>query len=305
MDIPYPHRQQHWLTDYNYPPDSSARTHHPLSLNISSLSVTSPTNPSPINLSPSSALSPVSTIPPSTPISPSTIPFSHHNHFQFDPAHYDDQFDSRRTPGPSRSSSTSSTSQPPRKRSFTSNPTSVSLNSSLVVEENIYDEARDTIDLPAYDEMDIRYGPNDGSPVDGSGSGSGGEDALGGTGGQIGMSMPVGMAGSMNILGKPMPTNNFVAKLYQYVFSPSSSQFLLSSFLRMISDPKSTHFIAWTELGTSFVVQNVGEFSRSILGSHFKHNNVCTLFLPLLRPRAHLPLKVLKFRAPTQHVRVP
>ncbi|KAK0202398.1 HSF-type DNA-binding-domain-containing protein [Desarmillaria ectypa] len=41
----------------------------------------------------------------------------------------------------------------------------------------------------------------------------------------------------------------------------------------MISDPKSAHFIAWTELGTSFVVSNVGEFSRSILGSHFKHNN--------------------------------
>ena len=42
----------------------------------------------------------------------------------------------------------------------------------------------------------------------------------------------------------------------------------------MINDPKSAHFIAWTELGTSFVVSNVGEFSRSILGSHFKHNNV-------------------------------
>ncbi|KAF9512664.1 hypothetical protein BS47DRAFT_1284127, partial [Hydnum rufescens UP504] len=41
----------------------------------------------------------------------------------------------------------------------------------------------------------------------------------------------------------------------------------------MISDPKSAHFIAWTELGTSFVVSSVGEFSRSILGSHFKHNN--------------------------------
>ncbi|KAL1740703.1 HSF-type DNA-binding-domain-containing protein [Schizophyllum fasciatum] len=42
---------------------------------------------------------------------------------------------------------------------------------------------------------------------------------------------------------------------------------------QMINDPKSAHFIAWTELGTSFVVSNVGEFSRSILGSHFKHNN--------------------------------
>lgn len=45
----------------------------------------------------------------------------------------------------------------------------------------------------------------------------------------------------------------------------------------MINDVKSTHYISWTDLGTSFVVSNVGEFSRSILGSHFKHNNVCCL----------------------------
>jgi hypothetical protein len=60
----------------------------------------------------------------------------------------------------------------------------------------------------------------------------------------------------MNVIGKPIGTNNFVTKLYQ-----------------MINDPKSAHFISWTELGTSFVVSNVGEFSRTILGSHFKHNN--------------------------------
>ncbi|EJD08572.1 winged helix DNA-binding domain-containing protein, partial [Fomitiporia mediterranea MF3/22] len=42
---------------------------------------------------------------------------------------------------------------------------------------------------------------------------------------------------------------------------------------RMINDPKSAMFIQWTELGTSFVVSNVGEFSRTILGTHFKHNN--------------------------------
>ncbi|KIK36231.1 hypothetical protein CY34DRAFT_62325, partial [Suillus luteus UH-Slu-Lm8-n1] len=45
----------------------------------------------------------------------------------------------------------------------------------------------------------------------------------------------------------------------------------------MINDPKSQLFVAWTELRTSFVVSNVGEFSRSILGSHFKHNNIRNL----------------------------
>jgi hypothetical protein len=73
---------------------------------------------------------------------------------------------------------------------------------------------------------------------------------------------------------KPTTTNNFVRKLHQ-----------------MISDPKAADFIWWTELGTryiveirinsilltyrSFVVSSAGEFSRSILGQHFKHNNVC------------------------------
>ena len=42
----------------------------------------------------------------------------------------------------------------------------------------------------------------------------------------------------------------------------------------MINHPKSAEFISWNALGTSFIVTNVGEFSRSILGAHFKHNNV-------------------------------
>ncbi|KAG6817304.1 hypothetical protein H0H87_010321 [Tephrocybe sp. NHM501043] len=108
-----------------------------------------------------------------------------------------------------------------------------------------------------YDDVDMRYPPSaagtaSASPIDPAGDASGGEadpaSALGPT---------AGVGGTMNILGKPLATNNFVTKLYQ-----------------MINDAKSAHYIAWTELGTSFVVSNVGEFSRSILGSHFKHNNV-------------------------------
>lgn len=99
----------------------------------------------------------------------------------------------------------------------------------------------------------------------------------------------------------------------------------------MINDVKSTHYISWTELGTSFVVSNVGEFSRSILGSHFKHNNVCSSYPFLLliesrvRVRKHIqvssfshilfflwisqlnlhPPTVLKLCAPVEHVWVP
>jgi HSF-type DNA-binding len=86
---------------------------------------------------------------------------------------------------------------------------------------------------------------------------------------------------------KPTTTNNFVRKLHQ-----------------MISDPKAADFIWWTELGTrhvvecctntlwltyrSFVVSSAGEFSRSILGQHFKHNNVCGSCVIDLRARTNL-----------------
>lgn len=285
----------HYPQYFDRPPNEQqlGRTSSSLSLNLSSLTVASPTNLSPINPPPSTT-----SLAPATPISPSTNNNNsfnaHQQHiaqspFQFDPhqppsssgqqspnTHYNDDHSilnnappppppsaggydpSRRTPGPSRSSSSSS-SQLPRKRSFTSNASSTS----ILVEENMFDEARDTaMEMNgggAYDDGTSAYGAvgGGGSPVDGSGSTSGAEDVLGaGPNGLVGMQGLGGMAGSMNILGKPMATNNFVTKLYQ-----------------MINDPKSTHFIAWTDLGTSFVVSNVGEFSRSILGSHFKHNN--------------------------------
>ncbi|KAH0583106.1 hypothetical protein H2248_010992 [Termitomyces sp. 'cryptogamus'] len=167
--------------------------------------------------------SPAPAISPSTPVSPSVYPY------QFDPS-----YDDHRTPGPDPDS--------PRKRS------------TPVLEEDdlLYDEARDA-PMELASDMDIRYttsaaGTANGSPVDGSDGTSGPETDSNVSMGAVGA--------SMNVLGKPLATNNFVTKLYQ-----------------MISDAKSAHYIAWTELGTSFVVSNVGEFSRSILGSHFKHNN--------------------------------
>jgi hypothetical protein len=83
----------------------------------------------------------------------------------------------------------------------------------------MFDESRDTaMELASsaggYDDMEMRhaYGTSTGggtSPVDNSGSNSGAEDALGAP------PMSGGVGASMNILGKPMATNNFVTKLYQ------------------------------------------------------------------------------------------
>ncbi|KAF5338036.1 hypothetical protein D9758_014269 [Tetrapyrgos nigripes] len=283
-----------------------------LSLNLSSLTVASPTNLSPIGppqQAPSNAMSPA------TPISPSnaTQGYHHigaHSQFQFNPPAADQipstssatsQKDSHSPERPyglristpasgasgSRSSSTSastSTSGPPsRKRSFTSQapPTSTVSASTpgapTLIEENYAFDDGSTVhdhDTPMDDYYTSATGPGNGatsastpggggSPTDGGSGGSGGEDGMsmggmmGGGPSTSGASGNVGGVGSnMGMLGKPMPTNNFVTKLYQ-----------------MINDPKSSHFITWTELGTSFVVSNVGEFSRSILGSHFKHNN--------------------------------
>ncbi|KAJ3935552.1 MAG: HSF-type DNA-binding-domain-containing protein [Lentinula lateritia] len=179
---------------------------------------------------------------------------------------------------------------PSRKRSFTSNPPSLpSLSTTVMVgagmvsgsatpllEEDISVRGMDLdLDYDKYDKYhEPKYEnalpisasgsrgsitPSGGtSPIEGGGSGSGEEGTVSSTMGhsRMGSVHGSGMLTGMGSMGKPMPTNNFVTKLYQ-----------------MINDPKSAHFIAWTEHGTSFVVSNVGEFSRSILGSHFKHNN--------------------------------
>ncbi|THH08909.1 hypothetical protein EW146_g8841, partial [Bondarzewia mesenterica] len=274
--------QQHYSNYYQHTSSQSSMNEgmldraSTLSLNLSSLSVASPTNLSPINPSPHTSTA-TSGVSPVTPISPSpnqTLnhnPFgSHHpqfpiqNQFSFTPPdlgiRYDDQhydLTARRVALSSRSSSSSDKSVP-RKRSFTAG-TSLSTN----VEEGMYDTSTGMdLSTPAsYDEVEMGYPSLDhgGSPIDGGSSSGEQDDQLKPLDSQrpSSSSQSHGMqAGGMNIIGKPLGTNNFVTKLYQ-----------------MINDPKSAHFIAWTELGTSFVVSNVGEFSRSILGSHFKHNN--------------------------------
>ncbi|KAI0676113.1 HSF-type DNA-binding-domain-containing protein [Trametes maxima] len=248
-----------------------------LSLNLSSLTVTSPTNLSPINPSPHPSTHASSHVSPITPISPSAGNLVGHHHpghhphhphiqqpFQFAPpdqgvryddTHYDSYGAKRLT---SSRSSSSSEKSVPRKRSYT---TLAPLTTN--VEETTYDLG-DNPNSAMYDEVDMSYSAMDteGSPIDGSNSGGEQDDQLKPMEGQL----PTGASGalhgsggappSLGVLNKPLGTNNFVTKLYQ-----------------MINDPKSSQFINWTEHGTSFVVSNVGEFSRTILGSHFKHNN--------------------------------
>ena len=211
------------------------RTSTSLSLNLSSLSVASPTNLSPINPSPHTSTA-TSGVSPITPISPSSNQTLNHNpfpghtthyqlhnaqpQFSFAPpdqgSRYDEQhFDltARRVALSSRSSSSSDKSVP-RKRSFTAG-TSLATN----VEEGMYDASNGGMDLstPAsYDEVEMGYAGLDqgGSPIDGGSSSGEQEDQLKPLDGQRPSSAAL-QAGGMGIIGKPLGTNNFVTKLYQ------------------------------------------------------------------------------------------
>ncbi|GJE93839.1 HSF-type DNA-binding-domain-containing protein [Phanerochaete sordida] len=286
--FPSPSTPSSSISEQHYPPYYAQSSQSPLnessmvdqrqstslSLNLSGLSVTSPTNLSPIHPS----------VSPITPISPSNAGLHqnaltahhslHHTHVQppfqfappeqgvrYDESQYNDYPGGRRITS-SRSSSSSEKSVP-RKRSFTSgNALSPPAEESAATPvSGTYDHSSGAapMDTSPYDEVDMNYGGLDAenSPIDGSTSG-GEQDEQGkasDTQGNAGQSTSQS-AGSSAPVPKPLGTNNFVTKLYQ-----------------MINDPKSAQFISWTELGTSFVVSNVGEFSRTILGSHFKHNN--------------------------------
>ena len=155
-----------------------------LSLNLSSLSVASPNNLSPIG----NASTATSGMSPVTPISPAQTPFAH-QYMSYPPPQppqasiQDDR---------SRSSSISEKSSVPRKRSFSS--------------------ATPLAPPPpqAYDEVDMN-----GSPIDGSDSGQ--DDHMRGI---VEPTPPPSshsiQQSSMGVIGsKPMTTNNFVTKLYQ------------------------------------------------------------------------------------------
>lgn len=236
-------QQQHYSSYYSSSQQSSqsalnessmvdGRSSTSLSLNLSSLTVTSPTNLSPIHPS----------VSPITPISPSNAGLhqnpltahhhTHHHHahvqqpFQFAPSEhgvrYDDsQYDypSGRRLTSSRSSSSSDKSVP-RKRSFTSGTTlpPPAEESAATPVSGSYEHANGAMDTSPYDEVEMSYGGMDpeGSPIDGSTSGGEQDDQLKPLEGHIGSGMAGAHVGSsMNILGKPIGTNNFVTKLYQ------------------------------------------------------------------------------------------
>lgn len=107
----------------------------------------------------------------------------------------------------------------PRKRSFTSGtplPPPAEESAATPVSGN-YDHANGAMDTSPYDEVEMSYGGLDaeGSPIDGSNSGGEQDDQLKPLDGHIGGGGHAGT--SMNVLGKPIGTNNFVTKLYQCV----------------------------------------------------------------------------------------
>ena len=91
------------------------------------------------------------------------------------------------------------------------------------------------MDTSPYDEVDMSYPGLDaeGSPVDGSTSGGEQDDQLKPLDSQMSSSNLSSLNASVNVLGKPLGTNNFVTKLYQYVFFPPFVLFVYS--LNMLS----------------------------------------------------------------------
>lgn len=161
-----------------------------LSLNLSSLSVASPNNLSPIG----NASTATSGMSPVTPISPAQTPFAHHYMAYPPPQPPQASLNDDR----SRSSSISEKSSVPRKRSFSA--------ATPLAPPPPHHQYADEVDM-------------NGSPIDGSDSGQ--DDHMRGV---VEPTPPPSshsiQQASMGVIGsKPMTTNNFVTKLYQYVRS--------------------------------------------------------------------------------------
>lgn len=235
--------EQHYPAYYAQQSNDSnivdGRSSTSLSLNLSSLSVASPTNLSPIHPS----------VSPITPISPSNAGLHqnalaahhhglHHAHvgqpFQFTPpeqqgVRYDDaQYDypgGRRITS-SRSSSSSDKSVP-RKRSFTSGTAltpAVEESAATPVSGQYEHGSSAPMDTSPYDEVEMSYSGLDAenSPIDGSTSGGEQDEQTKQppeTQGSSGASASQSAGQSTGIIGKPIGTNNFVTKLYQCVFT--------------------------------------------------------------------------------------
>lgn len=207
-----------------------------LSLNLSALSVTSPTNLSPINPSPHPSSTNLSPVTPISPIAMSTTPQQHvfvspplaqaHRNvpsFAYPPVdqplRYDHaQYDLAPTRPPTRSrSSSSSDKSVPRKRSFSGAVTPMAVN----MEESVYESAGPSLDLstPAsFDEVEMGYVGLDAqnSPIDGSSSGGEQEDHFGKPSEHLAGSLAGLHAQNAANQAKTTGTNNFVTKLYQY-----------------------------------------------------------------------------------------
>ena len=176
-------QQQQWM-------DYSTFDHRALSLNLSGLSVASP----------------------ATPVTPSATPY-HHQPFAYD--------------GPYEHTPPPVTLRTARSKKAPSPTVTVSVEPADDDSRLYDDEARDApmelADAASYDFASAKHGPLS-VVVDSSANGTG---SAGGTSPVEGSNSPDdpygttangnAMGSSMNVLGKPLATNNFVTKLYQYV----------------------------------------------------------------------------------------
>ncbi|KAJ7789404.1 hypothetical protein B0H14DRAFT_2397539, partial [Mycena olivaceomarginata] len=79
----------------------------------------------------------------------------------------------------------------------------------------------------------------------------------------------------------------------------------LNKLYEMVSDPKTDKLISWSDVGDSFYIYNQEEFSRDVLPSWFKHQNIASFVRQLnmygFHKIPHLQQGVLKSQAGSEH----